>query len=220
LVKAAALPAFGLAVIFVFFAPSPNSVKNESSFIYANPLISKAALGSLTPFAADFAWLESTKIGELGKGGTANVNKEEIKTAFLTIASLDPSFYHAINYGVSFLSTVAKDKEAAYSVLNRALTLRPNEFQLQYLKLVTEVTSENPDKKMIKELALSVFANPEFKGVFGAMKVDDFLLEILAFASDERAKKEELKKELEWLHKNTSDKNKKALIAAKLKELN
>jgi len=220
LVKLAVAPIIGLAGILLLFAPKPQSIKQESSFLYANPIISKAILGNLTPFVADFAWLESTKIGELGKGGTANVNKDEIQTAFLTIATLDPSFYHAISYGASFLSTVPKEKEAAYLIIDRGLSLRPNDFQLQYLKLITEVTSEKPDKKMIKELAVSVFANPEFKGVFGAMKVDDFLLEILAFAGDEDAKKEELKKELEWLYKNTSDKNKKALIAAKLKELN
>jgi len=209
----------GLATALWLFAPKPQAIKQESSFLYANPIISKAILGNLTPFVADFAWLESTKIGELGKGDTASVNKDEIKTAFLTIASLDPSFYHAINYGVSFLSTIPKDKEAAYSIIDRGLSLHPNDFQLRYIKLITEMTSENPDKKMLKELSMSIFANPEFKGVFGALKMDDFLLEILAFAGDERAKKEELKKELEWLHKNTSDKNKKALIAAKLKEL-
>ncbi len=220
MVKAATLLASSLAALFLLFEPSPKAIKNESSFIYANPLISKAALGALTPFAADFAWLESTKIGELGKGGTTNVNKDEIKTAFLTIASLDPSFYHAINYGVSFLSTVPKDKEGAYVVLDRALALHPSDFQLKYLKLITEMTSENPDKKMLKELAMSVFANPNFKGIFGAMKVDDFLLEVLTFAEDRAAKKEELKKELKWLLKNTQDKNKKELIASKLRELN
>jgi len=220
LARVALVPIFGLMAILWFFAPKPQAAKQESSFIYANPLISKAILGSLTPFVADFAWLESTKIGELGKGSTENVNKDEMKTAFLTITTLDPSFYHATSYGVSFLSTISKDKEAAYSILDRGISLRPNEFKLQYLKLVTEMTSENPNKEMLKTLAASVFANPEFNGVFGAMKVDDFLLQILAFAGDEHAKKDELKKELEWLYKNSSDKNKKALIAAKLKELN
>lgn len=219
MVKLAIVPIVGLATILALFAPKPEPNRQESSFLYANPIISKAILGNLSPFVADFAWLESTKIGELGRGSTENVNKDEIKTAFLTIATLDPSFYHAINYGVSFLSTIPKDKEGAHLIIDRGLSLRPNDFQLQYLKLITEMTSENPNKQMLKELSISIFANPDFKGVFGMMKMDDFLLEILAFADDRDAKKSELKKELEWLYKNTSDKNKKALIAAKLKEL-
>lgn len=218
--KALGIHVAGFILLFFLFLPSPCKQKNESSFIYSNPLISKAALGSLSPLAADFAWLESTKIGEMGKGGTLAVNTSEFKNAFLTIASLDPSFYHAINYGVSFLSTIPKDKASAYDILDRALSLHPNDFRFEYLKLIIEVTSEQPNKEILKTLAMSVFTHPEFNGVFGTMKVDDFLLDILAFAGDAHAKKEQLKKELTWLHKNTSDKSKKALIETKLKELN
>lgn len=217
--KAALIPPILLAVLYFAFNPSAKEQKRESSLLYSNPQISKAVLGNFSPFVADFAWLESTKIGELGRGGSQNVNKEEMRSAFLTIASLDPSFYHAINYGVSYLATIAKDKKAAYGIIDRALALYPNEFRLKYLKMVIEVTSDAPDKNMLKGLAVDVFAHPEFNGIFGVMKVDDFLIDILAFASDEKAKKEELKRELEWLLRNTKDKNKKELIASRLKEL-
>ncbi len=217
--KAALLAPILLAILYFAFNPTAKEQKKESSFLYSNPQISKAAIGSFSPFVADIAWLESTKIGEMGRDGSQNVNKDEMRAAFLTIASLDPSFYHAINYGVSYLSTIAKDKNASYQVIDRALSLRPNEFRLKYLKMVIEITSEAPDKEMIKSLAMDVFAHPEFNGTFGVMKVDDFLVDVLAFASDEKAKKTELKKELEWLYKNTKDKNKKELIASRLKGL-
>ncbi len=217
--KAALLAPLLLALLYFVFAPSAKEQKKESSFLYSNPQISKAALGTFSPFAADFAWLESTKIGELGRGGSDKVNKEEMRAAFLTIASLDPTFYHAINYGVSFLSTVAKDKKAAYEVIDRALNLHPNDFRLKYLKMIIEITSDHPDKEVLKKLATDVFLHPDFNGMFGVMKVDDFLIDIVAFATDEKAKKAELKKELEWLYKNTRDKNKKELIAARLREL-
>jgi hypothetical protein len=219
LARAAVLPFAGLILLFFIFSPAPLRQKQTSSFIYSNPLISKAFLGSISPLAADFAWLESTKIGEAGRGDTLKVDKNEIKTAFITIASLDPYFYHAINYGVTFLSTIPKDKEASFEVLDRALLQNPNDFRLLYLKLITELTSSRPDKILLKNLAEKVFINPDFKGVFGVIKVDDFLLEILAFAGDEAAKKKQLQDELKWLKKNTKDKNKKALIDAKLKEL-
>lgn len=217
--KATLLAPLLLALLYFVFNPSAKEQKRESSFLYSNPQISKAVLGSFSPFVADFAWLESTKIGELGRGGSEKVNKEEMRGAFLTIASLDPSFYHAINYGVSYLATIAKDKKAAYEIIDRALSLHPDEFRLKYLKMVIEVTSETPNKDMIKKLAVEVFSHPEFNGVFGVMKVDDFLIDVLAFAADEKAKKTELKKELEWLLRNTKDKNKKELIASRLKEL-
>lgn len=217
--KIALLTPILLAILYFAFDPSAKEQKRESSLLYSNPQISKALLGSFSPFVADFAWLESTKIGELGRGGSEKVNKEEMRAAFLTIASLDPSFYHAINYGVSYLSTIAKDKKAAFEVIDRALSLHPDEFRLKYLKMVIEVTSETPDKEMLKKLAMEVFVHPEFNGVFGVMKADDFLVDILAFASNKEAKNTELKKELEWLLRNTKDKNKKELIAARLKEL-
>lgn len=217
--KAIFLAPILLVLLYVGFSPSAVEQKKESSFLYSNPQISKAALGAFSPFVADFAWLESTKIGELGRGGSDRVKKEEMRLAFLTVATLDPSFYHAINYGVSYLSTIAKDKKAAYEVIDRALIHRPDEFRLKYLKLLIELTGDAPDKNMIKKLALEVFSHPEFNGIFGVMKVDDFLIDILAFASDEKAKKEELKKELLWLLKNTREKNKKELIEARLREL-
>lgn len=209
-----------LATLFLIFAPTPKEQKSASSFIYSNPLISKAALGAVSPLAADFAWLESTKIGEMGRGGSEKVDKNEIKTAFLTIASLDPTFFHAINYGTTFLSTIAKDKEAAFVILDRAIAENKDDFRLYYLKLITELTADNPDKKTVKELAKIVFLHPEFTGVFGVMKIDDFVLELLSFSENEEAKKKHLKDELLWLHKNTKDKNKKALIESKLRELN
>jgi hypothetical protein len=219
LAKAPLIAPILLAFLYFIFNPTAKEQKKENSLLYSNPQISKAVLGSFSPFVADFAWLESTKIGELGRGGSQNVDKEEMRAAFLTIASLDPSFYHAINYGVSYLATIAKDKKAAYEIIDRALILHPNEFRLKYLKMTIELTSETPNKEMLKKLAVEVFSHPEFNGVFGVMKVDDFLIDILAFAADENAKKAELKRELEWLYKNTKDKNKKELIASRLKEL-
>lgn len=218
--RAAILFVAALALLFFIFTPSPVKQKETSSFIYANPLISKALLGALSPIAADFAWLESTKIGETGRGSSTNVDKTEIRTAFITIASLDSSFFYAINYGASFLSTISKDKEAAFEVIDRASSQNPNDFRLLYLKLITELTSQKPNHALLNELAKKVFINPDFTGVFGVMKVDDFLLQILSFANDETAKKKQLREELEWLKKNTSNKNKKALIETKLKELN
>lgn len=218
--KAFLLQLSAFVSLFLIFAPTPKEEKSASSFIYSNPLISKATLGVMSPFAADFAWLESTKIGEMGRGGSDSVDKNEIKTAFVTIASLDPTFFHAINYGATFLSTIAKDKEAAFTVLDGAITQNRDDFRLYYSKLLIELTSENPDAKTIRELAKIVFLHPEFKGVFGAMKIDDFILELLSFSENEEAKKKHLKEELLWLRKNTKDKNKKALIESKLRELN
>jgi hypothetical protein len=205
----------------LFFAASPKAIKqkNESSFLYSNPLVSKGALGIFSPFAADFAWLESIKIGEVGRGGSYKVDNTEFKTAFMTIASLDPHFYHAINYGSGFLYTIQKDKQSAFEIIDRALLQNKEDFRLLYVKLVIEVTSENPDKKLLKELAKEVYTHPDFKGVFGVMKVDDFLIEILNFAEDKASKNQQLREDLEWLYKNTKDKNKKELIAQKLKEL-
>lgn len=205
----------------LFFVASPHAIKqkNESSFLYSNPIVSKGALGVLSPFAADFAWLESTKIGEIGRGGTYNVNKTEFKSAFMTIASLDPHFFHAVNYGSGFLYTVQKDKQSAFEIIDRALLQNKDDFKFLYIKLVIEVTSENPDKKLLQELAKKVYIHPDFKGVFGVMKVDDFLFEILSFANDKTSKDKQLKEDLEWLYKNTKDKNKKELITQKLKEL-
>lgn len=213
------LSVLSIAILFFVFRPTPKEISKESSFLYSNPIISKAMLGHLSPFAADFAWLESTKIGELGRGGSYRVNKEEMYAAFLTISSLDPSFFHAINYGVSYLSTIAEDKKSAFEIIDRALLNYPDDFRLKYLKLIIEITDKNPDKALVRELAMGVFAHPEFKGVFGSLKMDDFLLDILAFSSNEGAKKEQLKKELIWLYNNTKDKNKKELISKKLKDI-
>jgi len=200
--------------LFWLFCPTPLERQNESYFIYSNPLLSKAALGFLSPIAADFAWLGSVRIGEM----SGAEDKEKTKAAFTTIASLDPSFFHAINYGATYLAAVQKDKEAAYSVIDRALSLRPNEFRLIYLKLLIEASSDAPDKNMLKELAAKAFLHKEFKGFFGARDKDEFLLDILLFANDKKAKKEELKKELLWLLKNTNDKRKKELIMQKITE--
>ncbi len=208
-----------LAAIFAIFAPIPQKQKAASSFLYSNPLISKAALGVLSPFAGDFAWLESTKIGEMGKGGTYNVDKNEFKLAFMTIASLDPHFFHATNYGSSFLYSIHKDKAGAFDIIDRARLQNKDDFRLLYLKLIMEVTDEKPNKELLKELAMQVFVHSDFKGVFGVMKVDNFLVEVLSFAGDEDAKTKELRDELEWLYKNTKDEKKKQLIATKLKEL-
>lgn len=217
--KAILIVALFLGGVFALFAPTPQKQKAASSFLYSNPLISKAALGVFSPFVADFAWLESTKIGEMGKGGTYNVNKNEFRLAFMTIASLDPHFFHATNYGSSFLFSIHKDKISAFDIIDRARLQNKDDFRLLYLKLIMEVTDQRPDKKVLKELAMQVFTHPDFKGVFGVMKVDDFLIEILSFAGDEGAKTKQLKDELEWLYKNTKDEKKKQLIATKLKEL-
>ncbi len=210
-----------LLLAALFFVATPKAVKqkNESSFLYSNPIVSKGVLGVLSPLAADFAWLESTKIGEMGRGGTYNVDKTEFKSAFMTIASLDPYFFHAVNYGSGFLYTVQKDKQSAFEIIDRALLQNKDDFRLLYIKLIIETTSDNPDKKLLQQLAKEVYTHPDFKGVFGVMKVDDFLIEVLKFASDKNSKDKQLKEDLEWLYKNTKDKNKKELIAQKLKEL-
>lgn len=218
--KLLAIAAALLAAMFFVAVPKAVKQKNESSFLYSNPIVSKGALGVLSPFAADFAWLESIKIGETGKGGSFKVDNTEFKTAFMTIASLDPHFFHAINYGSGFLYTIQKDKQSAFEIIDRALLQNKDDFRLLYIKLIIEITSENPDKKLIKELAKEVYAHPDFNGVFGIMKVDDFLFEVLKFADDKSSKNQQIREDLEWLYKNTKDKKKKELIAQKLKELN
>lgn len=203
--------------ILLLYAPSPQRQNDSSSLFAANPLILRAVSTNAHTLLADKLWLDSNNISELGSKNSSSVDSLLFYRAFINIATLDPCFFHAINYGATYLASVPKESRLASNIISSAALFNKDDFRLYFLWLLVEITYEKePNYERVAWLVKKLAPMSEFREQIGIADADSFLLRCLSFAANKTQKRQKAIEDLQWLAKNTKEKSKRALIESEL----
>ncbi len=214
-----------LALFFGFNYLYPKPKKEKiivNDILFAKPLFFRTLTNDTHTLVADKLWLLSNTVGETRSKDSFKADEMEVFRAFKTITMMDPYFFPAINYAATYLASIKKRLDLALDLIDTAMMYNKNSFNLYFLKIVLYLTytdEKNFDDNFVATLAKKAALLPDSQKVLGRIVVKDWVEDLLIYARDKKGKKEQAKKDLEWLLKHTTNPKRKKEILKRLKEL-
>lgn len=218
----------GLGLLFLLLFNqllyTPKKGVRSNDLLFANPTLFRFLSGIAHNVLADGLWLLRSTVSEAHYKDSFKVDKEALYLASRTVATMDPYFYEANNYGITYLATIGKDLEKAESLIHLARFFDKENFNLYFLDVLFLVTyAKDYDKAIdfayVKRLVEKMMAMPEGKKVFERMRVSAWLAYFKHFADDELLRIKQKRQDLLWLYKKTEDPKRKLEIKKKLDKL-
>ncbi len=210
--------AFLLAACLVVFQPSPYEKLDGGEILFAEPLLFKALSGNSANLNADFLWLLSNNISEIKTSG--KVDTEKFSKAFLTIATVEPNFFPAINYGALYLASVKNEVVLAEQIVDTSLQYSPNNINTLFLKLLLNISyKEIQDEHLIYETAKKIAAHENATTYLKKTLIKNFAQDVLIYSKNSKIGTAQKIKDLQWLYENSEDRSRKKEITEAIEKL-
>lgn len=207
----------------VFTAAKPEKfVKKNNELLFANPIILKMISGGFHNILADKLWLLSNTVSEM-KHDSEDVNVTEFYEASMGIAIMDPYFYSANSYPISYFVSIANDLNSSLELIRFTRKIDSENFLLYFneLSLILNYGTDlgyKVDYEKIRKLIYKMETIENKSTYIGIYNVYDWAEDFIVYYSDKANRHDEKIKDLQWLLKNTKDENRKRLIEARIKE--
>lgn len=194
----------GAAFLLAALAPRPGStVAAPSPLLFADPWLLRTLSGFGRTVVADYLWLQSNRIDETALGDA--VDAATLERTAKTQAVLDPHFTVPVLYSATYLASIPKEPSLAVDLLRFAQCLGPDRFDLLMTEAMIRVTHDLPESAdRLVELAGRIEPLPEKSKLLGAIKADDWILEVLAYVRTQEGRADLIEADLRHLLKQTT----------------
>lgn len=205
-------------VLLLAFAPKPENRRFDSHLLEFNPLLARSLSVHARSLLGDFVWLKSSYIDEISSG--VNADSDLIAKVAHTQITLDPHFTRPVIYSATYLASIASRSDEAIKLLNYSQQLNPNNFATLFGEALIRVNYGVPNSSdRIVELAKLTEPLPEKTKQVGVLKMDDLLIELVAYARTSEGKRDLIANDLEGLYSTTSNSLRRDLIRSELSKV-
>lgn len=206
------------AVLLLSFSTKPTKERFNSYLLEFDPLLARAISVHARTLVADFVWLKSSYVDEIGAG--SNADNDLIARVAHAQITLDPHFVRPAIYAATYLASIAERADQALEILSHSQSLNPNNFDTLFGEAMIRINYgvENSSGRIV-ELAALIEPLPEKTKQVGAMRMDDLLIELVAYSREKEGKRELIASDLETLYKTTTNPKRKELIRSELERV-
>lgn len=211
---------FALLAAAVFLAaalaPRPQAQSAPpSALLFADPGLLSAVSGFGRSLAGDYIWLKSHRIDETALGEKADAAVLERVTQ--AQIALDPHFTVPVHYAAGYLASVAQEPMRALKLLHLSQQHNRDRFDLLFHEAMIRLSYGVPDSgDRMMELAAKIEPMPEKTKMLGAIKVDDWFLEVLAYVRTREGRSELIADDLQRLLEQTTHPQRRERILKQL----
>jgi hypothetical protein len=206
------------AFLLAALAPKPRQTASSSGLLLAEPWLLRALSGFGHTLAGDWVWLKSSRVDETALGEAADA--ETVRRVAQAQVILDPHFTTPVLYAATYLASIPKKPDDAVTLLSFSQSLNPDRFDLLFSEAMIRVSYGVPSSgDRLADLATRIEPLPEKTKLLGPMKVDDWLLETLAYVRTKEGRAELIEADLELLLKQTTHPARRERIAGELRRI-
>lgn len=215
------LATIALILFSLFASVPPQRVKRDYNLLFVNPELFRAISGNFHTLLADKFWMMSSLVSETSKGGSFNVNTDELYAATKSLIALDGNFRAPVIYAATYLTSIHKMSKEAKELLELALVYNPLDFPLYFIEVTILLTYESMNKdSLTRAIQLAELSKkvPADQRKMNIRDVDVWMQEMIEYSKDQLAKNNQKINDLIWLYKQSENEVKRDEIQKKLLE--
>ncbi|GHV03265.1 hypothetical protein AGMMS50229_01870 [Campylobacterota bacterium] len=182
------------------------------------PQLLRALSGFARTLVGDFIWLKSRYADEISQGEELDTRVfAEITSAQIT---LDPHFTNPVRYAASYLASIPKKPELALELLEMSQSFNPDRFDLLMSEALVRIGYDVPNSSdRLLDIAKRVEVLPDKSKLVGRMKMDDWMINMIAYVRTQEGKQELIEADLVDLLKQTENPARRELIEDELRRV-
>jgi hypothetical protein len=173
-------------------------IGTKKDILNSNPISLRLFSFSARHLIADYFWLLSHRVDEVGKKRA--VNLDEFMSVYSALAILDTSLEIGVIYSSTYVASIEERGDLGIELLQLGQKFEPESFQFLFTELIFQIVYiRNRNIEYLKNLAQKVSKLPNSEKFIGKIDVKSWTDDIIRYLQREEVERNIRKKNREWV---------------------